>query len=310
MSNLNKLANSFVEYFKKFNIKHIPEDFIREYYILTHGNYISIVEFIKWLDINRQTMIDNLNDNYKLNKDYFIITKNEEVKCLKLYNQDELTFKPNQKFIKLTQKCFKEICMKSSTDKGEMIRNYYMDLDELFKKFHLDKIDHISEENETLKNNQKSNKKIIHNKEGIYVWTNSPNKSSVFRIGRANNVNGRINDHNSSNVDKIKPLIIVYMNHSELVEKLLKHCLEKYLYRGEFYKCNINSIRSNISIICKFLQQTNNKFVYNKNFTILYNSTKSYNKKNPTHLTKKSNNKIKSKKSNSKIKSKKSIKKF
>ena len=42
MSILLNLANSFVNYFKEFNVKNIPESFIKDYYILTHDNYISI----------------------------------------------------------------------------------------------------------------------------------------------------------------------------------------------------------------------------------------------------------------------------
>ena len=35
---------------------------------------------------------------------------------------------------------------------------------------------------------------------------------------------GRLNDHNSSNIDKIVPELIVYVNYSEQVENLLKFC--------------------------------------------------------------------------------------
>ena len=40
-----------------------------------------------------------------------------------------------------------------------MVRKYYLELDDLFKKFHLNKINDMSEENEVLKNNQKENNK-------------------------------------------------------------------------------------------------------------------------------------------------------
>ena len=51
---LIELSNSFLKYFKEFNVKNIPDDFIKEYYILTNDNFISIVEFIKWININNQ----------------------------------------------------------------------------------------------------------------------------------------------------------------------------------------------------------------------------------------------------------------
>lgn len=275
MSNLLNLANSFVNYFKEFNVKNIPESFIKDYYILTHDNYISIVEFTKWINLNRQTIIENLQKNYKVNADYFIVSLNEEIECIKLYKKESLIFKPNQKFIKITQKCFKDICIKSTTPKGVLIRKYYMELDDLFKKFHLNKIEDMSEENEILKNNQKNNKKIIHEKEGIYVWNKIKDKSTNHRIGRATNVYARINDHNSSNIDKIIPELVVYVNYTEIVENMLKFCLEKYSYRGEFYTCDISIIENVIYDICNFMKKKNNNFLFEKiNVQKLYKKIK------------------------------------
>jgi hypothetical protein len=123
MKNLKliELANSFVKYFKEFNIKSIPENFIKEYYILTNDNFISIVEFTKWLEINRKTMIANLQKNYKKDEDYFIISIEDEINCIKLYSKKNLDFKINQKYIKITPKCFKDICIKSLTAKGMLV---------------------------------------------------------------------------------------------------------------------------------------------------------------------------------------------
>ena len=63
------------------------------------------------------------------------------------------------------------------------------------------------------------------------MWNKIKEKTN-HRIGRSLNVYGRINDHNSSNIDKIVPELIIYINYSEQVENLLKFCLEKYSYRG------------------------------------------------------------------------------
>ena len=38
-----EMADSFVEYFKKYNIKNISEDFIHDYYIFSNSIYISVV---------------------------------------------------------------------------------------------------------------------------------------------------------------------------------------------------------------------------------------------------------------------------
>jgi hypothetical protein len=192
---LTELADSFVVYFKDFNIKNIPENFIKQYYILTNDNFISIVEFTKWLNINRKTLIANLQKNYKKDQDYFFVSIKDEIDCIKLYSEKNLDFKINQKYIIITPKCFKDICIKSLTVKGSMVRKYYMELDDLFKKFHLNKLNDVSEENEVLKNNLKKHKKKIYDKEGIYVWKKIKEGTNKHRIGRANNILGRINLH-------------------------------------------------------------------------------------------------------------------
>lgn len=303
MKNLKliELANSFVEYFKEFNIKNIPESFIREYYILTNDDFISIVEFTKWLNINRKTMIANLQKNYKEGQDFFYVSIDDEIDCIKLYSEKNLDFKTNQKYIKITSKCFKDICIKSLTPKGTLVRKYYMELDDLFKKFHLNKINDVSEENEALKNNLKKNNKQIHNKEGIYIWKKIKEKTNKHRIGRSNNILGRLNDHNSSNIDKILPEIIVYTNYSEQFENLLKFSLEEFLYRGEFYECDIKIIEKNIHNIINFLKKQNNNFKVDNDIQKFFNNK--INKFNLTKLNKKN-----SKKSSKKL-SKKSSKK-
>ena len=274
MKNLKliELANSFVKYFKEFNIKNIPETFIKEYYILTNDNFISIVEFTKWLNINRKTIIENLQKNYQVDIDYFFVSMEEEISCIKLYSDKLLEFKVNQKYIKITQKCFKDICIKSLTPKGMLMRRYYIELDDLFKKFHLNKINDMSEENEVLKNNLKKNNKKIYDKEGIYVWKKIKEETNKHRIGRASNILGRINDHNSSNIDKIFPEIIVYANYSEQFENLLKYSLEQFLYRGEFYECDIKIIEKNIHTIINFLKKQNKNFIVDNNIQKFFNN--------------------------------------
>lgn len=272
---------------------------------MTNDNFISVVEFTEWLNINRKTMIANIQNNYKEDLDYFFVSKEDEISYLKLYSETNLDFKSNQKYIKITQKCFKDICIKSLTPKGILVRKYYLELDDLFKKFHLNKINDMSEENELLKNNQKKINKKIYEEEGIYVWKKIK-ENDKHRIGRASNVLGRINDHNSSNIDKIVPEIIVYANYSEQFENLLKYSLEKFSYRGEFYECDIKIIEKNIRTIVNFLKKQNEKFIVSKQIQKFFNNK--INIKKSTKKTSKKSTKKSSKKTRKKT-SKKTIKK-
>lgn len=289
MENIFNLATSFVSYFRNFNTKHIPENFIKEYYVLSHQQFISVTEFTKWLSINRKTIIENLQKNYKIDEDYFMITQDEEKLCVILYK--DIGFKPNQKFIKITSKCFKDICVRSNSNKGILMRKYYMELDDLFKKFHLDKIKDISEENDILLNNQSKNK--LKKEEGLYLWTDKIN-SLEFRVGHATNVYERINIHNSSNKDKIYPIIIIYSKCFVELEYIFKIALKKYSYRGEFYKCSRKELNLVIKDIIKFLNK------YNKNCNIKQENIIKFLYRKNSIVNKKLNSKKKSKKENSK----------
>jgi len=256
--NIEKLANDFVIYFNNKSNEKLPNLFIKEYYIFTAGKYVAVSEFIIWLGISRNTFIETLLNKFKKNKDYFIVNYEDEMKELKITLKSNYKKRSTTKYYLITTNCFKEYCTRSLTNKGNLVRKYYFKLDELFKEFHLEYIEKSETENKKLLNNQKKNDKKILNESGIYVWANSENNIDKYRIGCANNVYGRINQHNSSNVNKIYVKIIVYTKYYKIFEDLLKIYLEKYLYRGEFYKCNILIIEKNIKNIISFFQKTQN----------------------------------------------------
>jgi hypothetical protein len=52
MNDIFRLAKSFLNYYKKFNLKNIPDEFIKEYYIFSHQPLISIIEFTEWIADN------------------------------------------------------------------------------------------------------------------------------------------------------------------------------------------------------------------------------------------------------------------
>ena len=52
---------------------------------------------------------------------------------------------------------------------------------------------------------------------------------------------------------------------AEIVENVLKFCLEKYSYRCEFYTCEITIIENALSNICNFMKKQNNNFIFEKN---------------------------------------------
>jgi len=304
MNKTNKLADDFVIFFNKNSNEKLPDSFIRDYYIFTAGKYIAVSEFIVWLNVSRNSFIEKMLSRFKKNQDYFIVNYEDEMKELKITPQTNYRKRTNQKYYLITVNCFKEYCSRSLTEKGNLVRKYYFKLDELFKEFHLAYIEKSDKENEKLLNNQKTKNKIsVDGRAGVYIWNKLDDNSEIFRIGGADNVNGRINQHNSSNINKINPKIIVYTKYYKIFESLLKIYLENYLYRGEFYKCDLNIIEKAIKDIIIFIGKSKKDSDLNlKSIVKFYKKNKSFanniSKKSSKKLSKKSSKKLSKKSKN------------
>ena len=281
MNNINKLADDFVIYFNSKSNEKLPNSFIKEYYIFTAGKFISVSEFIIWLNVSRNAFIEKLLNRFIKNKDYFIVNYEDEMRELKITEEINYKKRTNQKYYLITTNCFKEYCSRSLTEKGNLVRKYYFKLDELFKEFHLEYIEKSDIENKKLLNNQKKKleKNKIIDKSGVYIWNKIDDNSEIYRIGGAENVYGRINQHNSSNINKINPKIIVYTKYYKIFESLLKIYLENYLYRGEFYKCDLEIIENGIKNTINFIKKSK------KDSDINSKSIIKFNKKNKLLIT-------------------------
>ncbi len=255
--NILKLAESFIDYLKLNKITNIPYDFIKEYYILSHGKYVSLFDCFLWLNVKKHTITESLTDNFKKNIDYFETSYENEKEHIKLFNKEKLTKNRNNKYILLTTTCFRDICLRSTTNKGKIIRTYNIKIEDLFKDFHLNYINKLNKENEIILHNQKKIK-LTHD-EGIYVFRESDDDVDTHKVGKAEDIYGRIAQHNSSHKNKIIVELIVYTKCSSQIEILSKNCLSDYLYRGEYFKCDINIIENVIKDSIKLLKKYNSK---------------------------------------------------
>lgn len=251
---IQQLATDFVKYYNSKTDEKIPDQFIRDYYLFTSGKYVSACELIKWLGIERNTFIKTLAQQYTVNVDYFVTTYEDEMNEIKVTDVKEYRKIFNQKYHLLTTHCFNEYATRSVTEKGKLIRKYYHKLNDIFKKFHIDYIRETSHENRKLLNNQRNSHSNVSNDSGVYVWSTYEHNASMFRIGCADNVYQRINQHNSSNIDKINICVVIYTSRFKDLEYLLKIALEGCFYRGEFYKCNYARINNAIKKCIGFMK--------------------------------------------------------
>ena len=81
---LNK-ANNFIKYFKSLNKIEIDEKLIYEYYILTADKYTSHYDAYMWLGQTKKSLSQNLQSNYVLDTNYWIVPYETEKLYVKLY---------------------------------------------------------------------------------------------------------------------------------------------------------------------------------------------------------------------------------
>lgn len=161
---------------------------IKEYLIKYHNdvNYLYIdklwenISDDKWIYIDNELInwIGYKTFNKGKEKYLYLIKKHFKIKIdYKIFNSDELKQNKdifcsspqgsknketrggkNKKYIYISPKCFKKSLMLIKTKKSEDIRDYYIELEEIFKKYNKYQINY---QNKLLENN----KKILENKD-------------------------------------------------------------------------------------------------------------------------------------------------
>ena len=113
---------SLVEYLKMYTA--IPIRFINKYYEFYKKCYrnkhgIPIEDVIKYLGISKEKkFMERLRENYKEQLDYVIIRSANK----KLMKGDK------QVHYFISFDCFEKICMNSRTDRGNEVRDYFIEL--------------------------------------------------------------------------------------------------------------------------------------------------------------------------------------
>lgn len=273
---IHKLAVDFAVFFNSNSNLKLSSVFLREFYVFSMSEYISASEFIRWLEITRNGFIERLQKYFKKGIDYFEVDHKDEMKELKLTTPRMYTKKHNQKHYVITSKCFKEYCMRSQTKKGEMVRDYFYKLDEMFKKFHLKCIDGSDKKRQKLLNNQKKKDPRITTKPGIYILGRVDD--DIYKIGHSQNIYRRLSQPVNTNSDKISIKIIVYTNAHKNFESLLKMHLEPYLYRGEFYKCSLDHLEKTVNNVVNYMRVHFNHDITSESVVKFFGKNKSLNK--------------------------------
>jgi phage anti-repressor protein len=236
----------FIDFIKKYT--NISNKFIDDFYeifnddieIYNNSFIINSEILIKWLNIKqRENFINTIENSYILDKDYIIEYPNKNTKG-----------GGNKKIYYLTTKAAKKYCLMTKSDKGNEVRNYFINIEEVLYKFKDYIIKGLYDKIKKLENNQKP---FINPKKGIiYVFKAMDNKNddiTLYKIGRTFNLKKRLQNYNAGLSDNLELVLIYEADNIIQLEKCIKISMKEAQYRKykEIYEVNIDIIKEVIN---------------------------------------------------------------
>ena len=290
-NNNNTNSLSIIDFIKQENIN-IDTLFIDKFWnnIKNDDPILIDDQIVRWLTGNQNALIKTSRKNLKkkiikCNFKFKELTYNEGDKYLSpsksiLYETKQVKYLKQMKFILIQPDDFKMLCMMCNTYKGREIRQYYINLEKIFKKYiiYQQKIkfeqQKIKFEQQEIKFKKKLNycqqelinfKKLKNKKEFIYIISSKTYaEQGLYKIGRTkNNPKSRLSTLNSGHCikDKLQVITSFKVYNSKAAEDRIKMILNNIRdhKNREFYKgiyCHLEEI---VKLICDNLYEESEK---------------------------------------------------
>lgn len=223
------------DFLKKYST--VPNKFIDSFYEIQTNNMdtkfkMDLDMITKWLDTKKGSLKETLERSYNLDIDYTI----------EQYPNKGRGGIPTDK-IYLTTDCFKRLSMLTKSPRGELVRSYYIQLEELLDRYKDHIIHSMNQKIKRLENNQKP--KVKPNSGLIYVFKTDKDIDDMYRIGRSKSFIKRLLSHNSSHSDDVELVFTFETEHTDKVESCIKAMLKDKQYRRkkEVYQVDLDMIK-------------------------------------------------------------------
>lgn len=243
-------------------------------------NKVDIKSFLKKYSSIPNTFIDDFHNVYdRTNRDEFIIDLDLVSKWLKVQKahlkrtlivsyEDGADYNiikvPNKRGsgrslekILLTADCFKFMCMRSKTAKAQMVRAYYVELENLLERYSVDFTEKLQERIAELERNQKP-KDYPKGKGFIYVIKASEKVDSVYKLGKSKDLKERLRSYGSGRMDDVDVVYVFETEMIDAVERCTKGMLAEKQYRKikEVYQVDVDMIKITIKDCAKLALKT------------------------------------------------------
>ena len=233
--NQNK-KDDFIKYINEINTDNKFNNFAMNFYFDEETELI--VDFDKvciWLGSRKDTIKDTLVRTYVEKVDYII----EKTKA-------KHGGVPVEK-ITITPACMKKICMGSRTEKSDEVKNYFVKIEGLLKKYQSDIIDALQKRIKILENNQK--KYSNPSKGVIYVFHSPLDPDDMFKLGSTKRFRRRVVEESVTSADNLEEVLVYETDFIREVEACIKGMLlsKQYRKRKEMFQVDIDIIKEVIA---------------------------------------------------------------
>lgn len=218
----------------------VPNEFVDDFFAtLDHSNSINddfpvdINLLCKWLKTKKDTVRKTLKRSYKKDVDY---TENVKPKLGRVGSGGL-----NSIDVMMTVDCFKRLCMRSNTKPAELVRTYFIEIDEFVTHYSDQISDGIMNDIEEVAQKIKKNPK---NDGPGYIYAIRVAKG-LLKLGYAKDLLSRLSVYNTGRAEDVELLYAFRTESRKGVEGCIKGLLEakRFRKRREIYEADIDVIK-------------------------------------------------------------------
>ncbi len=229
------------------------------------------VDMLKWIGYhssfkqdNKRHYRDMLKNSFAEGNDYKILTTSE-IKLLQSTETNKIKLPQNikegnrSKHIIISPRSFKESLMMMNTDRAKQIRQYYIQLEEVYKKYMKYCLDMSNVELEKMKKESDTFKMMILNKatykadQYVYIATSrSYSKKNIFKVGCTTRLEKRMHGYQTgrSSDDKFYYVYLMKCVDARAMEQLILTRLKQFAYEDskELFQIHFQTLKNIVEI--------------------------------------------------------------
>lgn len=231
----SSVSNAFIDdFFGQYNINE-PE-----------GYSIDLEVIAKWFKSRKEAILKTLKESYIKNQDYKVVSRRVNG-----------TGRPRAK-VMLTPRCFKRLAMQSRTKKSAQIREFYLDIEDVLKRYFIYIVNGLREKQVALLNNQKPK---VNPQKGIIYILQAADGVGHYKLGRSDNLKKRLNAYNGDKLDDVQPLFLLETDNLQQVEECVKTFVREYQYRKykEIYEIDLDMLKEMVHDCAAFAENVHVK---------------------------------------------------